>query len=187
MSGIKWVFSMMHHCVNIDLCALSGGVVSYLRIDWPAAAPACWEQHHRLQLKPFPRKQESRPQLGRNNDIFAAEGNAKSSVCVTFSKIHWISNRAFYSASHLLFCLAGVDSCRSFPRLIVKQWQWNIQRDQLSPTCECVVMRKQQLIFDFNIHLMDGWNNPKCFNQTPNVSNDSWNERKIKTQLLNYS
>lgn len=69
MSGIKWVFSMMHYCVNIDWCALSGGVISYLHIDWPAAAPACWEQHRRLQLKPFPRKQEARPRLGRTNDI----------------------------------------------------------------------------------------------------------------------
>lgn len=110
MSGIKWVFSMMHYCVNIDWCALSGGVVSYLGIDWPAAPPACWEQHRRLQLKPLPRKQESRPRLGRTDDIITAEGNSKSAVCVTFSKIHWMSNPAFYSASHSLFCLAGVDS-----------------------------------------------------------------------------
>lgn len=54
---------MKHDCVNMDRCALSGGVVSHLRIDWPAAAPARWEQRRRPQLKPFPGKQKSRPPL----------------------------------------------------------------------------------------------------------------------------
>lgn len=91
MSGIKWVFCMMHYCINIDRCALSGGVVSYLRIDWPAAAPAKLRAASPSpQLKPF--SQETSPALLRRGGPMTSSGRRgkrkKNAVCVTFSKIH---------------------------------------------------------------------------------------------------
>lgn len=90
MSGIKWVFCMMHYCVNIDRCALSGGVVSYLRIDWPAAAPAKLREAPPSAIKTFfPGNKSRPPSPGSTDDIIRPQRETqKNAVCVTFSKIH---------------------------------------------------------------------------------------------------
>lgn len=79
---------------------------------------------------------------------------------------------------------------KSSEKPIGKQRQWNTQRDQMLPTCECVVMRKQIFVelLDFLFwHPFDG--RPvfyQKFYQTASVLNYSETERKKKIKWKLY-
>lgn len=184
---------MMHYCVNIDRCALSGGVVSYLGIDWPAAAPTCWEQRRRPQLKPFPRKQVPPSFAGEDRwhhrrrgkrkkrclrDLFKNTLNLQARFSCRLTFFFFFVSLVSIVGDCLCFALASQRLAgrrrvawlkkkgkkKSSDWLIVKQRQRNRRWDQQQQTRECVVMRKQIV-------------------SSAGVLNYFWTERKKKNKV----